>query len=332
MNWTVLITDYVWPSIEPEKKILEDAGANVVISPSTDEKTLINLAKECDAILTCFADVNHNVIESAKKCVVIGRFGVGVDNIDVSTATQKGIAVTYVPDYCIDEVSDHVFALMLTWNRKIIPLNHSVKNAGWGSLELTMRIMRLRGKTLGIIGFGRIGQSVALKAKAFGLNVLVYDPNHQQNISSDFQNVSLNELLQKSDFVSLHAPSNTSTNQMISFDEFNLMKSDAFIINCARGALIDEKALYKALSQNQIAGAGIDVMFDNIPTPSNPLLKLENLIVTPHTAFFSQESTLELEERGAMEVVKVIKGEMPDNLVNPEVLIHKSPRHSIPKS
>ncbi len=110
------------------------------------------------------------------------------------------------------------------------------------------------------------------------------------------------------------------------------MKSDAFIINCARGALIDEKALYKALTENQIAGAGIDVMIDNTPTPSNPLLKLENLIVTPHTAFFSQESTLELEERGAMEVVKVIKGEMPDNLVNPEVLIHKSPRHSIPKS
>ena len=332
MNWTVLITDYAWPSIEPEKKILEDAGAKVIIAPSTDEKTLIRLAEQSDAILTCFAHVNSKVIESAKKCVAIGRFGVGVDNIDVAKATETGIAVTYVPDYCIDEVSDHVFALLLSWNRKVIQLNDSVKNSGWGSMELNMRIMRLRGKTLGIIGFGRIGQSVANKAKAFGLKVLVCDPNDNQNLNNEIQNVSLNELLQNSDFITLHAPSTSSTHRMIGIDQFNLMKKDAFIINCARGALIDEKALYDALIQKQISGAGLDVMIENIPSSTNPLFKLENLIVTPHTAFFSQESTLELEQRGAMEVVKVMNGHMPDNLVNPEVLDHKNPRHQLTKS
>ena len=332
MTWNVLITDYAWPSIEPEKKILEEAGAKVIIAPSTDEKTLIDLAKQSDAILTCFAHVNSKVIESAKKCVAIGRFGVGVDNIDIEKATESGIAVTYVPDYCIDEVSDHVFALLLSWNRKLIQLNDSVKSSGWGSMKLNMRIMRLRGKTLGIIGFGRIGQSVANKAKVFGLKVIVYDPNNHQNTNNEIQYVELNELLTNSDFITLHAPSNNSTHKMIGADQFNLMKKDAFIINCARGALIDEKALYKALTQNQISGAGLDVMIENIPSITNPLFKLENFIVTPHTAFFSQESTLELEQRGAMEVVKVINGQMPDNLVNPEVLNHKNPRHQLTKS
>ena len=196
----VLITDYVWPSVEPEKKVLAKLGIDLIVAPDGNEDTLIDMAKEVDGILTCFAKVTDNVVKSAKNCKVIGRFGVGVDNIDVQEATMQGIIVTYVPDYCVDEVSDHVIGLLLAWNRKIVLHNNDTKLSGWGNAGLGMRIMRLRGKKLGIIGFGRIGRMVAEKAQSFGLDVLSFDPM----IESDFMNqlgvkkVELNYLSWKS--------------------------------------------------------------------------------------------------------------------------------------
>ena len=328
MTWKVLITDYVWPSTEPERAILEEAGAEVVIAPDGSEETLTELAKDVDAIMTCFAKVTDKVIRTATKCVVIGRFGVGTDNIAVDTATELGIAVTYVPDYCIEEVSDHVLAILHTWNRKISIFDQSVKKNGWGHLGLTMRIMRLKGKTIGIVGFGRIGQAVAKKASAFEMNVLASDPMISETTATEHgaQLVSLNELLTQSDFVTLHAPLISSTHHMIGKTELELMKKESFLINAARGPLIDEEALYDALKNKNIAGAGLDVMEDNIPPKDHPLLQLDNIIITPHTAFFSQESTLELEQRAASEVVNVYQGRMPDNLFNQDVLAHQSPR------
>ena len=331
MGWKVLITDHVWPTIEPEKAVLEAAGAEVIVAPDGEEDTLIGLARDVDAIMTCFAKVTGSVIRAAENCVSIGRFGVGVDNIDVATATELGIPVTYVPDYCVDEVSDHVLAMLHTWNRKIALFDRSVKYDGWGHLGLTMRIKRLRGKTIGIVGFGRIGQAVAEKASVFGLKVLASDPFTPKEIveSSGGKLVSLEALLENSDFVSLHAPLTPNTEKMIGPKEFGLMKDDAFLINAARGPLIDEAALYKALSEGQIGGAGLDVMVDNEPSRDHPLLQLENILITPHTAFFSQESTLELEERAASEVVRVYRNSMPENLVNPEVLEHPNPKRSL---
>jgi D-3-phosphoglycerate dehydrogenase len=160
----VLITDYVWPSVEPEEKVLEKYGIELLVAPNGDEDTLVKMAKEVDGILTCFAKVTGNVVKSAKNCKVIGRFGVGVDNIDVEEATNQGILVTYVPDYCVDEVSEHVIGLLLAWNRRIVLHNNDTKLVGWGNAGLGMRIMRLRGKKIGIIGFGRIGRMVAQKS------------------------------------------------------------------------------------------------------------------------------------------------------------------------
>jgi|TARA_B110000263_G_C15289032_1_gene502323 D-3-phosphoglycerate dehydrogenase len=331
MTWKVLITDYVWPTIDPERKIIEAAGGEVIVAPDSSEETLITLAKDADAIMTCFANVTANVIKSAKKCVVISRFGVGVDNISVSKATELGIPVTNIPDYCIDEVSDHVLALLTTWNRKIALFDKSVKENGWDHLSLSMRIMRLRDKTLGIVGFGRIGQMVAQKASAFGMKIVATDPVMQESIMKDLgvYPLPLNELLQSSDFVTLHAPLIPQTHNLIGEKELNMMKSDAFIINAARGPLIDEEALYKALKKGVIAGAGLDVMVDTIPEKTHPLLQLDNILITPHIAFFSQESTLELEMRTAQEVVRVLNNSMPENLINPEVLTHPNPRHNI---
>ena len=331
MTWKVVITDHVWPTTDPERAILESAGASVVVSPSGEEETLLELTRDADAIMTCFAQVTERIVRAADRCVVIGRFGVGVDNIAVNTATELGIAVTYVPDYCVDEVSDHVMALLHAWNRKIVLFDRSVKEKGWGSQPLTMRMMRLRGKTIGIIGFGRIGRAVAEKARAFGLNILASDPVVDTNTVEDAGGklVDMQTLLAESDFVSLHTPLTDATRNLIGVPELAAMKPEAFLINAARGPLIDEDALYDALSTKSIAGAGIDVMVDNTPAVDHPLLSLDNIIVTPHTAFFSQESTMELEQRAAEEVVKVMLGRMPDNLVNPAVLDHPNPRHTL---
>ena len=332
-KFKVLITDHVWHTTEPEEAVLRDeADAAVVVAPDGDEDTLAALASDVDAIMTCFAQVTPKVLRAAPRCVAVGRFGVGVDNIAVDTATELGMAVTYVPDYCVDEVSDHVMALALTWNRRVALFDRSVKSDGWGSVPLTMRMMRLRGKTMGVVGFGRIGQAAAQKALAFGLRVLAFDPymTAEQCALRGARKVDdLGELLRESHFVTLHSPLNESTRGMIGARELDAMRSDALLINCARGPLIDEAALHRALTTGSIAAAALDVMEDNHPPRDHPLLSLDNVIITPHVAFFSQEATLELERRAALEVARVLTGRMPDNLVNAAVLDHPNPRHAL---
>lgn len=324
MPMKVLITDYVWPSVEPERAVLAKVDADLVVAPDGSEETLISLAGDVDGILTCFAKVSDSVVRAAGRCVVIGRYGVGVDNIDVDTATELGIVVTYVPDYCVEEVSDHVIGLLLAWNRRIVLFDNAVKTRGWGSEELGMRVMRLRGKKLGIAGFGRIGRAVCSRAQAFGLEVLASDPYVSADVVSEHNArlVDLPVLLRESDFVTLHSPLAPETRNMIGRAELLQMKPEAFLINAARGGLIDEDALYDALTTGQIAGAGLDVVSDVAPPLEHQLLQLRNVIVTPHTAFFSQEALLELEERAAGEVARVLQGQMPDNVVNPAVLAH----------
>ena len=318
----VLVTDYVWPSVDPEREVLEQANIELVVAPNGDEKTLADLAQDVDGILTCFAKVTENVVESAQKCLVISRYGVGVDNIAVETSTEQGILVTYVPDYCVDEVSDHIMALMLSWNRRIVLFDRDTKINGWGNAGLGMRIMRLRGKKLGVVGFGRIGRVVASKARAFGLKILTYDPMLTADTVAEHgaKMVELHTLLKESDFITLHSPLNPSTKNMIGKDELDLMKPETFLINAARGGLIEEDALYNSLISKQIAGAGLDVVEDVAPELNHRILQLDNVIVTPHTAFFSQEAVLELEQRAAQEVVRALAGQMPENLFNKEVL------------
>ena len=324
MTKRVLVTDYVWPTADPEREVIEAAGAELIVAPSGDEDTLIELARDVHGIMTCFAKVTENVVRAAERCVVISRYGVGVDNIAVDTATELGIVVTYVPDYCVDEVSDHVIAMMLGWNRRIVMHNDDTKRNGWGNSGLGFRIMRLRDKTFGVVGFGRIGRAAAQKAKAFGMETIASDPfvSEEDMAAVGVRKAELDDLLRESHFVTLHSPLIPPTANMMSSAQFDLMRNDAFLINCARGGLIDEDALYDALTTGKIAGAGLDVLVDIDPPLDHRIIQLDNVIVTPHTAFFSQEATLELEQRAAGEVVRVFNGQMPDNLVNPLVLDH----------
>ncbi len=324
MTKKVLVTDYVWPTTDPERAVIEAGGAELIVAPDGDEDTLIKLARDVDGIMTCFAKVTENVVRAAEKCIVISRYGVGVDNIAVDTATELGIVVTYVPDYCVDEVSDHVIGMMLGWNRRIVMHNDDTKRSGWGNAGLGFRIMRLRDKTFGVVGFGRIGRAAAEKAKAFGMNVLASDPfvSAEDMAAVGVEKVELDKLLQKSHFVTLHSPLIPQTANMMSTEQFDQMRDDAFLINCASGGLIDEDALHDALTTDKIAGAGLDVLVDLAPPIDHRIIQLDNVIVTPHTAFFSQEATLELEERAAGEVIRVFTGQMPENLVNRAVLDH----------
>ena len=321
MNSKVLITDYVWPSTDPEREILEAAGVELVVAPDTSEGTLADLATDVDAIMFCFAQVTGQVLESATNCKIAARYGIGVDNVDIPKATELGIVVTNVPDYCMDEVTDHALGMILALNRRLVPHNRSVLSGGWDTVALNQPMHRTRGATLGIVGFGRIGRSLADKAVGFGMHILTYDPLIKPGTPLDgVTAVSFDDLLKESDFISLHVPLIPSTENLISAPQLAKMKSGSILINCARGGLIDEEALAVALQSGHIAGAGLDVVEPTPPDPNSALLSQENVIITPHTAFFSQASTLELERRTAAEVVRVLNGETPENLINPDVL------------
>ena len=320
MSTKVLITDYVWPSTDPERAVLESAGIELVIAPDTSENTLAELAKDVDAIMFCFAQVTSKVLEAATQCKIAARYGIGVDNVDIPKATELGIVVTNVPDYCMDEVTDHALGMILALNRRLVPHTRDVVRGGWNDVALNQPMHRTRGATMGIVGYGRIGRSLAAKAIGFGMNILTYDPMIEPGSSIEGATATtLDELLEESDFVSLHVPLLPSTENMISAPELARMKKGSIIVNCARGGLIDENALASALESGHIAGAGLDVVEPTPPNPSSPLLAQENVIITPHTAFFSQASTVELEERTAGEVVRVLAGDKPENWINPEV-------------
>ena len=320
MSTKVLITDYVWPSTDPERAVLESAGIELVMAPDTSENTLAELAKDVDAIMFCFAQVTSKVLEAATQCKIAARYGIGVDNVDIPKATELGIVVTNVPDYCMDEVTDHALGMILALNRRLVPHTRDVVRGGWNDVALNQPMHRTRGATMGIVGYGRIGRSLAAKAIGFGMNILTYDPMIEPGSSIEGATATtLDELLEESDFVSLHVPLLPSTENMISAPELARMKKGSIIVNCARGGLIDENALASALESGHIAGAGLDVVEPTPPNPSSPLLAQENVIITPHTAFFSQASTVELEERTAGEVVRVLAGDKPENWINPEV-------------
>lgn len=313
----VLITDHVFPSLEFEREKLKEIGAELVEAPGTSEPELIEAARDADAVITCYAAVTGKVIEAMEKCKVISKTGIGVNNIDVPVATRRGIKVTNVPDYCIEEVSDHALAFILSLARKISFLDSEVKKGNW-SFEGQRPMYRLGGKILGLVGLGRIARLLAEKVKPLKLNVLVYDPFVSAEAIEEIggKKVSLEELLKEADFVSLHAPLTEETRGIIGEKAFEMMKPTACLVNTSRGPLIDEKALYQALKTKKIAGAALDVLVNEKYDPGNPLFSLDNIIFTPHAGFYSVEATRELREKVMNEVTRVLTNQNPKYWVN----------------
>jgi D-3-phosphoglycerate dehydrogenase len=317
----VLITDYAWKDLEIEKAILARADAALVVSETGAEDDLAALAPDADGILTCWKPTTAKVIRAAPKCVAIGRYGIGLDNIDVAEATRQGIVVTNVPSYCVEEVSDHALALILSLARKVTFYDRAIKS-GVYALQAQTPLYRVRGRTLGIAGFGKIGRALYHKARGLGLKIVVFDPYVDRNSLSGFdvEVVDFQGLLERSDFISLHVPLTAETRGMFDRAALRRMKPSAFLINTSRGHLIDPLALREALDEGVIAGAGLDVLPAEPPDPGDPLVGHPRTIITPHAAFNSEESLVELRERAATQMAAVLCGTVPENITNPEVL------------
>jgi len=317
---------------EPDKypAIFQKIGVEFVKQGCKTEEEFIDVAKDASAIITVASllPVTAKVLESLKDCRLIANTQVGFDCIDIAAATQRGILVTNVPDYCIEEVADHTMALLLACARKVVLLDRLVKDGRWGLTPHDFFIKdnvwptmpRLSTQTLGLIGLGRIGRAVAIRAKAFGMRVITSDPYITTETAQKLgvELAELNYLLHESDYISVHAALNNETRHIINTKTLSEMKSNACLINCARGGLIDEEALSKALEGKKIAMAALDVLDTDPPALDNPLLVNDSTLITGHSAFFSPQAEAERWQRPVDEIVHVMKGEWPSVIVNPE--------------
>jgi D-3-phosphoglycerate dehydrogenase len=315
--YQVIITDCDHGSIEEEKEEFGRIGAELVLSQVREEEELIRTCKEADGLLNQYAPLTRKVLEHLPKCKVVARYGVGVDSVDLKAATDLGIIVANVPDYCIDEVSDHTIAFILSLMRKAVFFNERVKSGQW-DFRSGIPIHRLRGMTLGLIGSGKIGLEVARKISTFGVRVIAFDP-YLKTSPRGIELKNLDVVLKESDFISIHCPLNDATRHLIGEKEFKRMEKKPFLINTSRGPIIDEKALIQALEKGLITGAGLDVLEKEPPDSGNPMLRMENVILSPHVGFYSEESISELKRRTARNVLEVLTGKWPDSVVNREV-------------
>lgn len=311
--YQVLITDYPWADLEIETQILEQAGAKLRAAPTQDVETLAEMAADVDAILVCWAEIPDRVLAAAPRCRIVSRLGIGLDNIDVESCTRRGIVVTNVPDYCVREVAEHALALIFALGRRITDYHLAIRDGRYG-LEGHPLPARIESQTLGIVGWGNIGRLLGEKAAALGMRVLVHTPRPAPNDQATF--VSLPELLQQSDYVSLHAPLNQSTRHLIGAPQLAGMKPTAFLVNTARGGLVDHEALGVALRERQLAGAALDVQDPEPPDLQQAPWNDPRVLITPHAGFLSPQSLEELRHRAARQVADLLGGKQPECVVN----------------
>ena len=317
-KYRVVITDCDHGSIEEEKEEFGRVGADLILAQVQEVKDLIRACREADGLLNQYALLTRRVLENLPKCRVIARYGVGVDSVDLKAATDFGIIIANVPDYCIDEVANQTISMILTLIRKTAFFDRKVKSGQW-DFHLGIPIYRTRGKTMGLIGCGKIGLEVAKRISAFGVRVIAFDP-YIEKAHEGIELKDLDTVLKESDFISVHCPLNESTRHLIGDEAFKKIEKKPILINTSRGPIIDEKALIQALKEGIISGAGLDVLEKEPPDPQNPLLKMDNVILSPHVSFYSVESISELKRRTAENVSAVLLGKWPKSVVNREVV------------
>jgi D-3-phosphoglycerate dehydrogenase len=326
MRRKVLVTDHVFEDLETERALLEPLGAEVVLASDASEESLVGEAHDAEALLVCYAKVTARVVAAAGEggCRVISRYGIGYDNVDVEAATRQGILVTYVPDYCLDEVADHTLALFLSLARAVVPAAMSVRAGDWHVPQ--GRVHRLEGRRLLVVGMGGVGRRVAARALSFGLKVVGYDPFLE---AWDFPGVQraddLDGALAEADVVSLHSPLTPESRHLINEGTIARMRRSPIVLNTARGGLVDTEALLRGLEEGRVGGAALDVT-EVEPLPGDhPLRDHPRVVITPHMGFYSIEAQSELQRRAAEEVVRAFDGRPPDRPVNPEVLESSRP-------
>lgn len=312
----VAVSDHPFGTgFDVERSVLDPLGVELVLAPSTDEETLAELARTASAMLVCYAPIPRRVIAAAAEggCRVIARYGIGYDNVDIAAATEADITVTNVPDYCLDEVADHTFALLLAAARGVVRAAEVVRDGGW---EAGSTLHSLRGRRLALIGLGRIGRKVAERAQAFGIEVVGYDPYVQGDVAGVDVVGSLEEAIAQADFVSLHVPMSDDNRHLIGADTIAQMRRAPLLVNTSRGGLVDLDAVAQALDEGGLGGVALDVT-EPEPLPSDhPLRRHPKAIVTPHIAYYSEEAQQELQRRAADEVARALRGEQPRSPVN----------------
>lgn len=312
MAFKVLLTDYEFEHLAYEETVFNESGLDIefIKAQCRTEEEVIEAGKYADAILNQYAPVSRRVIESLENVKVISRYGVGVNTIDLDAAKEKGITVTNVPDYGMEEVSNHALALLLSWARKVTLLNNEVKSGNW-DFKACVPIHRFNNQTVGVLGFGRIPRRFIEKVKPLGFKTAAYDPfvSAEDMAAVGVQKMELDEIIRESDYLSVHVPLIKETYHLLNKERFSQMKKNAVIINTARGPIIDEKALAEALENGVIAGAALDVAEEEPISANSPLLKMDNVIITPHSAWYSEEAMIELRQKAAKNIVQELSGE-----------------------
>ncbi len=318
-QYKVVLTDFGAPDTEVEEAELRQSGLDIQLLRLNTRvpEEIVQHAVDADALMVGYAQIRRPVIERLERCRVISRYGIGVDMVDLQAATERGILVCNVPDFCIEEVSTHTIAFLLSLNRHILSHDRHVRSRKWSPFPGGPPT-RLPGQVLGVVGLGNIGQAVARKAQCLGLRVLAYDPYIAPDKPQQLgvESVGFEDLLRQSDYVSLHCPLTQETHHLIGKSRLELMKPSAFLINMARGPVVDQPALYQALVKGTIAGAALDVFEQEPPQPDDPLFQLENVIFTPHASSWSRESERQVRQDTARNVVTVLHGKVPRSVVN----------------
>ena len=326
----ILIAYTPHPDLSVERQVLNAIQVDLHHVPELDSPEAVDLLANASALMVTIEEVSADLLAKMRKCRIVSRVGTGLDAIDVKAATGHGIWVTYVPDYAIDEVSTHTIALLLSLARRIPALIRNSRSGVWDANSMRP-FPRFKSQILGILGFGRIGQDTAAKARGIGLRVIAYDPHVAEGAMEALgvKSVDYETLLRSSDYISLHMPLDDTTASVINAETFAMMKPTSFLINTARGALIDEHALLMAVRNDQIAGAALDVLAEEPPPADHPLLTEDRIIVTPHVGWYSEDADRDVRAKGAEEVARVLQGDRPRSPVNSlNVDGHEEPEYS----
>ena len=306
-KFKVVLTDNIFPDLDIENEMLSKIDAELV--EVTDPSTLADAVKDADAVINTYAQMTPEIIGSMENCKLIIRNGIGVNTIDVDACNAKGIMVANIPTYCIEEVATHAITLMLTLNRKIFLYNRTVREGIWDVKE-GMKINSTVGATLGLVGFGRIPRLINDRAQALGMKVLAYDPfvTAENAAEAGATKAEMDQIIAESDFISIHCPLIPDTRGMFNYEVFQKMKDSAYLINTARGPIVNEPDLVRALEEGLIGGAGLDVLMEDKGQTDHPLYKFENCIITPHAAWYSETSILRRRTQTVDSVIEVLTG------------------------